>query len=272
MPRPILCLLALLALFGQPGAAAEALPCGPYNLAYYQLGALFYREVDGSHAGIDKDVVEELSRRSGCRFQGVVESRVRIWDQLSKNRLDLSVSGIPTPEREQFASFIPYFQTRNYALLRPELSQRLSTPEAFLADGRSMVGVVKSFKHGSFYDSWLKALREQHRVVELADFETAVRMFKLGRVDALLALPTSLIRLLQQEGLQAQVKVMDWAPKERIIHALIVSRQRVAEADRERLRAALREMQADGSLYEIFKRHVGEALARDMQLEANHAP
>jgi polar amino acid transport system substrate-binding protein len=272
MPRPILCLLTLLALCGQPRAADVSRPCGTYTLAYYQLGALFYRDADGSHAGIDKDVVEEMSRRSGCHFQVVLESRVRIWDQLSKNLLDLSVSGIPTPEREQFASFIPYFQTRNYVLLRPELSGRLSTPEAFLAEGKSLVGVVKSFKHGSFYDSWLKSLREQHRVIELADFETAVRMFKLGRVDALLALPTSLSRLLRQEGLQNQVKVMDWAPKERIIHALIVSRQRVPDADRERLRTALRAMQADGSLHEIFKRHVGDALARDMQLETHHVP
>ncbi|MFY7864122.1 MAG: hypothetical protein ACOVRJ_04700, partial [Roseateles sp.] len=64
--------------------AAKAVACGPYTLAYYELGALYYRDADGRFAGIDKDVVEELSRRSGCSFKTVRESRVRIWDQLSK--------------------------------------------------------------------------------------------------------------------------------------------------------------------------------------------
>jgi len=245
--------------------AAKAANCGPYTLAYYELGALYYRDADGRFAGIDKDVVEELSRRSGCSFKTVLESRVRIWDQLSKQLLDLSVSGIWTPERDKFAVFLPYFQTRNYALLRQDLSESLATPEAFLAEGQRKVGVVKSFKHGLFYDAWLQRLREQHRVVELADFDTAVRMFKLGRVDALLALPTSLTHLLLQAGLQHQIKVMDWAPKERLVHSLIVSRQRVSKADRERLGATLQAMQADGSLEQIFKRHVGERLAQDMR-------
>ncbi|MEJ6004810.1 transporter substrate-binding domain-containing protein [Paucibacter sp. AS339] len=258
--------LLLTALLWQDPALAGESACGHYTLAYYELGALYYRDSDGRFAGIDKDVAEELSRRSGCQFKTVLESRVRIWDQLSRQVLDLSVSGIATPEREKFADFIPYFQTRNYALLRQELSESLATPEAFLADGRRLVGVVKSFKHGAFYDAWLQRLREQQRVVELADFETAVRMFKLGRVDALLALPTSLARLLQQASLQHQIKVMDWAPQDRIVHALIVSRQRVSETDRERLRVTIQAMQADGSLENIFTRHVGERLAREMRL------
>lgn len=249
----------------RPAAAVEPI-CGQYTLAFYELGVLYYRDVDGTAAGIDKDVVEELTRRTGCQFNTVVESRVRIWHQMSQQLLDLSVSGIATPEREKFAHFIPYFQTRNYALLRLELSNALPTPQAFLADATRKVGVVKSFKHGSFYDAWLQSLREQQRVVELADFETAVRMFKLGRVDAVLALPTSLIRLLQKEGLKDRIKVMDWAPQERLVHGLIVSRQRVSPADQQALRAALAAMQADGSLYRIFKHHVGKDLAYDMQL------
>jgi polar amino acid transport system substrate-binding protein len=104
------------AAYAQPGDA-----CGDLSLACYEMDALYYHAPDGGWAGIDKDVIDELARRTGCRFQTTRESRVRIWSQLARAKLDMSVSGIATPERERFARFIPYFSTRNYVLMRQDL-------------------------------------------------------------------------------------------------------------------------------------------------------
>lgn len=264
MHVPLLLTLAL-CLFPRVGLSEPV--CGPYTLAFFELGAHYYRNATGEHAGIDKDVVDELSRRSGCKFSTVLESRVRIWDQLAKHKLDLSVSGIATPERQQFAESLPYFQTRNYALLRRELAASLTTPEAFLADPLRRVAVVKSFKHGAVFDAWLAQLRAQNRVDELADFDSVLRVFKAGRVDAMLALPTALARGQGVNSALDQVSIMDWAPHERIVHALIVSRERVDPADRELLRLGLQSMHKDGSLEAIFRRHVDAATAKAMRLE-----
>ncbi len=255
------------AAWAQPRSAGAE--CGPYNLAFYEHGVLYYRDANGGYAGIDLDIVNELAKRSGCMFNTVLESRVRIWDQLARNSLDISVSGIPSPEREQYAEFMLYLQTRNFALLRREVAAKLNTPEAFLADPTRMVVVVKSFKHGPTFDAWLDKLRAQHRVTEVPDFDAAVRIFKLGRADAMLALPTSWPLILRREGLQDQISVLDWAPQDRITAGLIVSRQRVHEPDRQRLRSALSSMQRDGSLETIFKRHVDANLAKAMRLDAS---
>ena len=111
-------LFALLNLaLSSQAAELHASGCGTIQLAYYENGALYYRNQDGSYSGIDKDVVEEVARRSGCHFNTVLESRIRIWTQLSNGTLAMSVSGIATPEREKTSRFIPYFATRNYALL-----------------------------------------------------------------------------------------------------------------------------------------------------------
>jgi polar amino acid transport system substrate-binding protein len=264
MRVPLLLTLAL-CLFPRVGLSEPA--CGRYTLAFYELGALYYRNAAGEYAGIDKDVVDELGRRSGCKFSTTLESRVRIWDQLAKHKLDLSVSGIATPERQQFAEFLPYFQTRNYALLRRELVVSLATPEAFLADPLRRVAVVKSFKHGAVFDAWLAQLRTQHRVDELPDFDSVLRVFKAGRVDAILALPTVLARVQATNPALDQFSIMDWAPHDRIVHALIVSRDRVSPSDRELLRAGLQSMHKDGTLEAIFKRHVGSTLAHAMRLD-----
>jgi polar amino acid transport system substrate-binding protein len=257
----------VLALGLLPTPTLGAPPCGPYTLAFYEFGALYHRSTDGSFAGIDKDVVEELSRRSSCQFRTKLESRVRIWDQLAKHQLDLSVSGIATPERLAFAEFLPYFQIRNYVLMRPETAAALPTAKSFLADTKRRVAVVKSVKHGATFDLWLTKLREQQRVEELPDFDAVLRVFRAGKVDAILALPTSLDRMRSGDHFSEQFSVLDWAPTERIVHALIMSRQRVSAADRELLRAGLQSMHRDGTLEAIFTRHVGAAMARDMRVD-----
>ncbi len=242
-------------------------PCGPFTLAFYELGLLYHHDEAGGFSGIDKDVVQALQARSQCEFRTLLESRVRIWDRMAAGSLDLSVSGIPTPERERFADFVPYFQTRNFALMRRELAQRLPTPEAFLADKARRAVVVKAFRHGPGFDSFIGQLREQGRLLEAADFDTVLRLFLARRADLMLALPTSWSPMLQKPSLMSQLSVLDWAPQDRVVHGLIMSRARLPEAERQHLRQALESLVADGTIDAIIRRHVGERMAREMRLD-----
>lgn len=234
------------------------------SIAFYELGVLYYKTADGAHAGIDQDVIEELSKRTGLRFQTALESRVRIWTRLANGTLDMSVSGIATPEREQFARFIPYFATRNYVLMRNDIPGAARSPEGFLANPAYKVAVVKSFKHGPEYDLWLDQLRAKGRVREAGDFQMVLHLLKIGRAQAVLALPTSWVPALKQEGMAATVQVLDWWPKDRIVHGLILSRQHISEATAERIATAIQSMRDDGSLLAIFQRHVGPELASSL--------
>ena len=113
-------------LFGQFACAlhvnaAAATPCGSYKVAFYDHGALNSLHADGRWRGIDTDIVEELARRSGCQLALVLESRVRIWAMLESGQLDMTVSGIATPERQAYANFIPYLASRNYILLSKDV-------------------------------------------------------------------------------------------------------------------------------------------------------
>jgi polar amino acid transport system substrate-binding protein len=246
------------------GPSAGAAQCGDIGLAFYELGALYYQAPDGSWTGIDKEIVDELGKRTGCRFHTVLESRVRIWTQMASGKLDMSVSGIANPEREKFARFIPYFATRNYALQRKSLAASASTPEGFLADPELRVAVVKSFKHGPEYDVWLDKLRAQGRVHDAPDFRAVVRLLKLGRVHAVLALPTSWVPVLEQENLTAQVRVLDWSPGDSIVHGLILSRERLPAPTMALLDKAIQAMRDDGTLFRIYKRHIGAERAGEL--------
>jgi len=237
---------------------APAAACGPYTLAFYEYGALYYRGTDGQWTGIDKALVDELARRTGCRFDTRLESRVRIWTQLPAGQLDITVSALPTPERERFAELLPYIQSQQFVLMRPELAATLNSAAAFsAAPGRSLL-VVRGYAQTPTLQTWVDALRAQGRVIEAPDQPSALRAFKAGRADALILGANSLAAVRRSDPAFADFAALTFATQDHTVGALALSRERVAEADRALLRRALLEMQRDGSLDAIKRRHLGD--------------
>ncbi len=246
------CMLLCLAVTAQASAA-----CGELTVAFYEHGALYHVDANGVASGIDIEIIDELAKRTGCRFRQVHESRVRIWAMLEAGKLDMSVSGIPTPERGKFARFVPYVGTHNYILMDRATADSVPSLDAFLADSRLRLGIVKSFRHGPVLDAWIEKLRAQGRVYETSDFTGLVNLFKIGRVHAMPAQPPSWAIVFKQEMADNAIRAMDWAPNDIIIGALILSRARVPLE-------TIRAMRDDGTLEAIYKRHVGMQIAPGM--------
>lgn len=243
-------------------AAPPAESCQGLEVAFYEHGALYYRDQNGAWAGVDKDLIDELEKRLSCRFVRRTDSRVRIWTSMAAGTLDITVSGIPSPEREKSARFIPYLWSRNFVLLQMEAKPEVQGLDSFLAEPGYKVAVIRSFQHGATYDAWLDKLRAQGRLYETGDFPSLLRLFKLRRVDAVLGLATSWGPLLRQGGeLQGQYRIADWAPQDKITGGLVVSRTRVSDALAAQFSSAIREMRQDGSLRAIYERHLGPELA-----------
>lgn len=241
-------------------AAAEP-PCGPHVAALYPYAPFFREAADGRQEGIDKDMFDELARRSGCELRLVVESRVRIWEQMKTGAAALTLSAVPTAERQTFAEFVPYAQGRYHLMLRPDVARRVKTLAAFEADRSLRLLAVKGYAHGPVLDGALQRLRAQGRVDEVADFPAVLRMASAGRAHAMLALPSAWSEVDAAFGQKRAWVALDVAPGERTIGALALSLQMPA-ADRQRLRRALNAMLADGTVIAILRRHLGDAAAR----------
>ncbi len=245
-----LCLASILA-----AACGIAASEPPLRLALYVYGRLF----DGQH-GIDRDVVEELARRSGECFDIQIMARARIWADLESGDLDLSVSGIRTPERERFAWFIPYLAMKNLALVHREVP--VSGPQAFLARSTLQVGVVRSFRHGQGLDRLLEPLRIEGRVQESPSVEVIFRKLADRRVDAMFSQAPVFLHHLRMLGIEDRVRIEDWTPGEKgVPHGLVLSRRRFQEKDVARWRDHLEAMRRDGTLRRIFRRHLPPAEA-----------
>jgi polar amino acid transport system substrate-binding protein len=261
LARRTLFACALLCLAASAGAADHA-PCGHLRSAFYEYGALYYQSADGGWTGIDKDVVDEVARRMGCSIEASTDSRVRIWAGLSGGLIDMSVSSVSTPEREKFGRVVPYINERNYVLVSKEVGAHIHSMDDFLADPNIKIGVIKTFKHGKAYDAWLERLRAKGRVYEAPDYAALLRLFKVGRVHAVMAITSGWYPLLKQEQMAGTYRIMDWAPpKDAVVGGLILSRQRVDEAMAARFAKTIQAMRDDGTLKRIFERHLDAELA-----------
>jgi polar amino acid transport system substrate-binding protein len=251
-------LLLLLTAATLPAQAAE-FPCGerPIRLAFYDYG-FFYFQQDGISQGIDKDIVNELQKRSGCRFNMQVMARARIWADLASGALDASVSGIQTPERDQFAWFIPYLSMKNYAIVSADQEgRRLTHGQDFIANPRLKFGVVRAFKHGSEQDHWLDQLRAQQRVEESTDVDTLFRKLKNRRIHGLFSQPPVFRKKIRELGLQQNLIVHDWTPHEKgVPHGLILAKSHFSARDAEQWRTLINNMHTDGTLQRIYQRYL----------------
>ncbi|MFG6468231.1 substrate-binding periplasmic protein [Roseateles sp. BYS87W] len=242
-------------------APAAEPPCGPHVAALYAYPP-FFRDVPGQGwQGIDKDMFDELARRSGCDLRLVVESRVRIWEQMRSGVAGLTMSAIPTPERQTFAEFVPYAQGRYHLMLHRELAPQVRSLAAFEADSRLRLLTVKGYTHGPTLDRLVQRLRTQGRVHEVSDFPAVLRMARAGRGHGLLALPASWAEVDAAFDDGEAWTPVDVAPQDRVLAGLALS-LRLPDADRQRLRRAMQSMLADGTVRAITRRHLSEAATR----------
>eukprot|EP01036_Dinobryon_divergens_P007957 gene7957-10624_t len=119
--RPLCRLLMLVTALAAPAAgvlAADPPDCSrPLTLALHDHGLLFSAQTG---EGIDKDVADELIRRSGCKVNVSLMPRARIWQLIEAGGLDFSLSGITNEARDRFATFAWYFSNKYYLLVRKD--------------------------------------------------------------------------------------------------------------------------------------------------------
>ncbi len=251
--------VATLLFAATAGVIAGTIDCGsrPIRLAFYDYGFLYFDNEQHQAQGIDKDIIDELAKRSGCKFESQVMVRARIWADLASGEVDMSVSGIQNAERERFAWFAPYLLMKNYAIVQKNIAGQVKSASDFIAQANLSFGVVRAFKHGEEQDRWLTQLRAANRVQESPDVESIFKKLKESRVDAMFSQPAVYRKKIRDLKLDNSVVVQDWTPREKGVPlGLILAKSRFTEKDAEQWRKLIEAMRRDGSLKKIFERYL----------------
>jgi polar amino acid transport system substrate-binding protein len=249
-------LLLFLALWSVTSPAADRPNCArPLSLALHEHG-LLYSSRTGE--GIDKDIADELIRRSGCKISITVMPRARIWQLIESGSLDFSLSGIANEARLQFASFAWYESNKYYLLLRKDAG--VTTLSGFERKPGLMLGVIRGFRYNPVANRFVDALDDAHRVSFATSLEPLYQVLLDNRVQAMIIEPFD-YPAIERSEIRAQTMVVEFDDPA-VPHGLIMSKQSLSTAQQEAWRALVDEMRADGTVRRIFEKYFSPELAR----------
>ena len=245
--RFVFCLLLAL---GAPGLAQAAAPtCSrAFTLALHDHGLLYSADTD---TGIDKDVADELIRRSGCQITVSVLPRSRIWQLIESGALDFSLSGITNPARDKFAAFAWYFSNKYYLLVRKDAGVRELAD--FEAKERLRLGVIRSFRYSDTANRLVDKLHQDDRVSLAGGLAPLYQTLLLNHIQGMIIEPFD-YPALGEKKLREITSIIEFNDPA-VPHGLIMSRQALTVTEQESWRALVQGMRADGSMRRIFEKY-----------------
>jgi polar amino acid transport system substrate-binding protein len=258
--------LAMMALLAVAGASSPHAFAGDptrpdcsraYTLALHEHGLLYSRQTG---KGIDKDIADELIRRSGCRINVVVLPRARIWQLIESGGLDFSLSGISNPTRDSFAGFAWYFSNKYYLLVRRDSGIQRVTD--FPRNPQLRLGAIRSFRYNPGANRLVDALDASLRVSYATGLAPLYENLLAGQIHGMIIEPFD-YPAVESASLREQTTILEFDDPP-VPHGLIMSRQAVPAADQARWRALIDQMREDGTVERIFAQYFKPELAREM--------
>lgn len=228
-----------------------------FTLAFHDHGLLYSADRD---EGIDKDIANELKRRSGCKFRYSLMPRARIWQLIEAGALDFSLSGITNAERDKFAEFAWYFTDKFQLLVRKDAKVESITEFSHRKELR--LGVIRSFRYGNQGNALVDQLGEQDRVSYATALEPLYELLIRNSVQAMIIEPFDYPDI-QSSRIKAVSTVIDFNDPS-VPHGLIMSRRSLSLEQRGQWKQIVEAMRADGTLLRIFLKYFSPEQARAM--------
>ena len=254
--RLLLALLVMLSHFGLAGAAqAAAVDCSrTYTLALHDHGLLYSADTD---TGIDKDVADELIRRSGCKVTVSLMPRARIWQLIESGALDFSLSGITNPDRNMFAGFAWYFSNKYYLLVRNDAGVR--NLSGFEHNDALQLGVIRGFRYSESANRLVDKLQDASRVSQAGGlaplYQTLMRAYIQGMIIEPFDFPA-----LEEKKIREFTTILAFNDAA-VPHGLIMSKKSLSATQQEQWRLIVNGMRADGTMRRIFETYFKPELA-----------
>ncbi|HVJ40037.1 MAG TPA: transporter substrate-binding domain-containing protein [Dongiaceae bacterium] len=228
----------------------------PIRLAFYEFGTLFHQGV-----GIDRDVVDEIARRTACKFETQILPRNEIWQRLESGQLDMTTSGTETTSRAAFAYFIPYLGLKNVVVARHAEAAKISSFDDILARPDLRIGVVAGFLYGGYYDNRLQTPANQSQIRTYLDQQSLYLGLENDDVQVILTAAVNYEFYLSPDEREQRFAIADLSPAPPLPHAMVFARSRFTPAMINDWTRVLERMRLDGTLQRIYQRSLPPDIA-----------
>ena len=251
------CFVSLFLLLMLSTAHALAKPdCNRvFTLALHDHGLLYSSDTG---TGIDKDIAEEMIRRSGCKVTVSVMARARIWQLIESGALDFSLSGITSAERDHFAAFAWYVSNKYYLMVRKDAG--VTKLGEFERSTSLQLGVIRSFRYSSSANDLVDRLAAQDRITKATGLAPLYQLLLANRIQAMIIEPFD-YPAIESASIRDKTEILEFGDPP-VPHGLIMSKAALPAAQQLKWRALIEAMRQDGTMLRIFEKYFKPDLAR----------
>ncbi|MBS1209446.1 MAG: hypothetical protein H6R19_1844 [Proteobacteria bacterium] len=229
----------------------------PLTLALHEHGLLYDSATD---RGIDRDIADELIRRSGCKITVTVIQRARIWQLIESGALDFSLSGITNAERDQFAGFAWYFSNKYYLLVRRDAG--VAGISDFPRNSTLRLGVIRGFRYSKTANALVDQLAEGRRVSFASGLDPLYELLLGNRIQGMIIEPFD-YPAAENGKIREQSSILEFGD-DPVPHGLIMSKKSLSTTEQGKWREIMRAMREDGTTQRIFEKYFPAELARTL--------
>jgi polar amino acid transport system substrate-binding protein len=237
--------------------AASPLCTRPLTLALHEHGLLYSANLD---EGIDKDVADELIKRSGCKVTVTLMSRDRIWQLIETGALDFSLSGITNEARDKFAGFAWYFSNKYYLLVRNDSG--IHSQRDFEDNSQLQLGVIRSFRYSKLANLLVDKMQESSRLSQATGLTPLYQLLMKNQIQGMIIEPFDYPVVEEKEIRNATAIVAFRDPA--VPHGLIMSKKSLSLAEQNAWRSLIESMRKDGTMLRIFQKYFKPELAKQL--------
>lgn len=249
-------LLAAMLAAAAPLAAAVNCPAVTV-VGVSDLGYSGFQE-HGKVRGAGPDMVAELGRRTGCKFELRWFPRGRLFAQFDSGRLDMTTSSVSSRERNVHGQFAPYAYTRFELLLHKDVKGTFSSLTDFVDRSQARLNIVR----GPQVNVQLERLRQAGRLEEVNDYDVVFKKMAARRTDGTLAPPVLYQWHTQRHGNASQLVMVAIPESPAQLVGMYFSRDTLSAEVRQAYTQALRSIVEDGTVLKIYGRYVSQATVR----------
>lgn len=204
---------------------------------------------DGQLQGMDIDLLNELQRRTGIKFEVRLQPWARALEDMRIGQADLMTGLARTPEREQYIDYLePYYYScmpRFYGL-----AERVPTIDSYEQLQGLRIGYVLQSAYFEPFDS-----DNRLHKVGVKNEQQLLQMLLHGRVEVMVGTDCQVDFQLLELNLGPRVSKLAYLPPGRTLLYLGLSRASAHEAERQLLEQALQELLQERWLKQAAKHY-----------------
>ena len=242
--------LALLLLLGAPLQAEEP----PALLVMTDIWPPFrMQEGDGALSGLDIDLLDQLSQRTGLRFEVQRAPWARGLAALQNGKADLMTGLAKTPERESYIHYLPqpYYACAPRFYAAPAQAKALQSYSQLVS---LTIGHVLESAYFEPFDS-----DQQLRKTAVNTENQLLEMLVRGRLQAVIGTDCQVDYELRDARWNGRIVKAAFQPEARTDLYIGFSRQRALQTEYQQVSEALAQMQAEGWIAKTAQRYQSSA-------------